>query len=238
MSVPLSGSAPRGSAGAGTVPPGQPGSGFLPGHPVQGPPLVPVTTPPAPGAVPVRPRDRDAGSRPRRKPPLAWLPWALLAALLALLALMLLAATLAGPDKASGRASRAAAPAAAGAGALTAGGVDVLKDRASLARLASLQGKPAVGRGVLVQSVVADEGFWVGSSAADRTFVYLTPEARKSNGESGFQVRAGQRIDLAGIVTGTSAGDPQRFGVTDAEGARQLTAEHAYVRATSVRLSS
>ena len=47
----------------------------------------------------------------------------------------------------------------------------------------------------------------------------------------------GQRVDLNGTVTSTSQGDVERFGVTDAEGARQLTAQRAYVRATQVRLS-
>ena len=232
------------------VPP--PGYAPQPVHPVH--PVHPVAAAPAaavPGAVPITPRDDD---QRRRKAPLAWLPWALLAALLGLLALMLLAGAVAGTDgarrtgsaaaSAAGGASGpsadggAAAGAVSGAGALTAGDVDLLSSPQSLGRLGSLPGQPAVGRGVVVESVVADEGFWVGSSTAQRAFVFLTPEARQSAGESGYQVRKGQRVDLAGSVTATSEGDAARFGVTDAEGARQLTQQRAYVRATEVRLTA
>lgn len=246
-----------GSAPLGSVPPGATavdptaafptaprshvaGDGFMPPHPVQAP-LVP-TAPPA-GAEPLASRDSRTDERRRRKAPLAWLPWALLAALIVLLALMLLAGTLVGGDRGAG-ARPGSTGAAAGSGAaaqtsgtLTAGGVDVLADQRSLGRLGSLQGQEAVGRRLPVQSVVADEGFWVGPSAAQRTFVFLTPEARRSSGESGFQVRQGQTVDLNGTVTGAGQGDPQRFGVTDTEGARQLTAQRAYVRARQVRLS-
>lgn len=230
------------------VPP--PGYAPQPVHPVAAPHAAVV-----PGAVPITPRDDD---RRRRKAPLAWLPWALLAALLGLLALMLLAGAVAGVDSArqTGSASGDAdAPSAsdpsadggagaaggdaagAGAGTLTSGDVDLLSTPQSLGRLGSLQGQPAVGRGVVVESVVADEGFWVGSSPVQRAFVFLTPEARQSAGESGYQVRQGQRVDLNGSVTATSEGDAARFGVTDAEGARQLTQQRAYVRATQVRLT-
>ena len=247
--------------------PASPAAQHVPQHvPQSGPPLgrdVPpagYAPPPAaapaagaPGAVPITPRD---GDERRRKAPLAWLPWALLAALLGLLALMLLAGAVAGTDvarpagsagTAAGDATDLSAPGAgaagggerggAAAGALSAGDVDVLATPQDLARLGSLQGRPAVGRAVVVESVVADEGFWVGSSPAQRAFVFLTPEARQSAGESGFQVRKGQRVDLNGSVTATSEGDAARFGVTDAEGARQLTQQRAYVRATQVRLT-
>ncbi|MCW2608575.1 MAG: hypothetical protein JWO60_3268 [Frankiales bacterium] len=244
MTVPNSGSAPIGGLPA-SPPPGQPGAGFLPGHPVQGPPLVPVAGPGAPvarGAVPLTPREPDAEPRRTRKAPLAWLPWALLGALLVLLAHMLMAGAVAGGSddaaKRTGRAAGAPAAASSGPGSLTSNGVDVLGNPAALAGLRTLGGKQAVGRGALVEAVVADEGFWVGSSALNRAFVYLTPEARRSSGESGFQVEKGQRVDLDGVVTGTSAGDPERFGVTDAEGARQLLSQRAYVRATAVRLAS
>lgn len=54
----------------------------------------------------------------------------------------------------------------------------------------------------MVESVVADEGFWVGDGPGMRVFVRLTPEARNSSGESPFQVEAGQTIELEGTVTG------------------------------------
>ena len=207
-----------------TMPPGQP-------H------VEPVQThlPPRPAAT---------TERRKHKTPLGWLPWALLGLLGLLLLLSLLAGALAGNNDndadssaATGNRTGAAAGAAAGAGVLTVGSTDLLANRANLGKIGSLRGQDATGKGVLVQSVVADEGFWVGSSAAERVFVYLSPEARKTTGESGFQVKAGQKIDLSGQVTRLDKG-ADTLGVTDAEGARQLQNQGAYVVADSVRLSS
>ncbi|MDT7573321.1 MAG: hypothetical protein QOE05_3495 [Actinomycetota bacterium] len=175
--------------------------------------------------------------RRRRRAPLGWLPWAALAALLGLLLLVVLAATLVGSDD-STSSSSAPQSAPARAGSLTAGGGDLLAGGDSLGRLPDLNGASVVGRDVLVQSVVADEGFWVGRSAADRVFVYLTPQARQAEGESPFQVRAGQRVDLAGTVGLLGPNGAQRLGVADVEGARQLTAQKGYVVAKTVHLSS
>ena len=88
-----------------------------------------------------------------------------------------------------------------------------------------------------VESVVSDEGFWVGSSAKERVFVFLTPEARQSQGESGFQVTAGQTIQLDGAMTALQESPEVTEGVEAAEGADQLTSQGAYVRADSVNLA-
>jgi hypothetical protein len=212
----------------------------------------------APAALPVVPREQ--GRRHRHRAPLAWLPWALLAALLVLLALVLAAGTLAGAQRTAGGATRGTATAGdaaagdvagaagtgtgtgtdtgspeAAAGTLTAGGTDLLADPSQITRVA---GEQVEGRSVPVESVVADEGFWVGRSAQDRTFVFLTGQARESSGESGLQVRAGQRLDLEGVVAPLQADDPRTFGVDDDEGAPQLTTQGAYVRARQARLPS
>jgi hypothetical protein len=207
-------------------------------------PAAPVTTvQPVQTQIPPRHVEQPTQQRRKHKTPLGWLPWALLGLLALLLLLSLLAGKLVGNDDKGNTASQrtgdgTAAAAGAGAGALTVGSTDLLADRANLGKLGSFDGKAATGRKVQVQSVVADEGFWVGSSAADRVFVYLTPEARKSNGESGFQVKAGQSIDLSGTVARLGGEGARALGVTDAEGARQLTTQAAYVRADQVRLSS
>jgi hypothetical protein len=81
---------------------------------------------------------------------------------------------------------------------------------------------------------VSDEGFWVGASPAQRVFVFLTPEARGSGGESPFQIVAGQTIEVVGSVDPL---DPAvSANVTPEEGAEQLAAQAHFVRATSVRL--
>jgi hypothetical protein len=203
-------------------------------------PLSPET-PARPGVGHLPPLDTSYDrDRHRRKAPLGWLPLALLIALLGLLGLMLLAGALAGKDDSDPRAGAGGGAAAQGSettGRLTVGSTDVLQDAGTIGRIGSLTGQDAVGRGVLVQQVVSDEGFWVGASSAERVFVFLTPEARGAAGESPFQVRTGQRIDLNGSLVDLR-GDAGDLGVTDAEGATQLEKQGAYVSATQVRLSS
>jgi hypothetical protein len=179
-------------------------------------------------------------SQRRRRSPLGWLPWALLAALLALLLLMALAGLLVGRGSGSAGSSTTAAAGTGtgGNGTLVSDGNDLLAGDAGLDKLRDLNGKAVTGHDVLVQSVVADEGFWVGRSTADRAFVYLAPSARKGDGESPFQVRAGQHIDLDGTVGILGPNGPARLGVNDVEGARQLAAQKGYVIAKTVRLSS
>lgn len=169
---------------------------------------------------------REPTPRRRHRAPLAWLPWALLAGIVALCLLAWLASSLADNSGTS------ATPSTAGRATLTASGDDLL---ASTGALRSHAGQPAVGHAVLVQSVVSDEGFWVGSSAADRVFIHLGAASRSGQAESPFQVRAGQHIDLTGTVQRLGE---QAFGVTTAEGLAQLRTEAAFVEATTVRLSS
>jgi hypothetical protein len=102
--------------------------------------------------------------------------------------------------------------------------------------LSGLEGRQASGTAT-VESVVADEGFWVGSSATERVFVFLTPEARRSAGESGFQVTAGQTVSLKGSVKASSAELARAAGVSDAEGAGQLVKQGGYLEATEVSLA-
>ena len=122
-----------------------------------------------------------------------------------------------------------------GPGNLVVGGRNIL-DEAAAGRLAQLSGQSAAGQSITVQSVVADEGFWVGQSDQSRVFVFLSPQAKSKPGESPFQVRAGQRIDLTGVVKPVP-GDLTPLGVDQAEGSGQLRSQGHYVEANSVRLS-
>ncbi len=88
----------------------------------------------------------------------------------------------------------------------------------------------------MVQSVVSDEGFWVGSDEASRVFVFLTTQARRSQGESGFQVTAGQTVQLEGALTPLADTPDAAEGVTADEGLGQLEQQGGYVRADSVSL--
>jgi len=118
-------------------------------------------------------------------------------------------------------------------GTLTANGQDVFAAAAAPGGLGAFAGTQATGT-VRVESVVSDEGFWVGASPEQRVFVFLTPEARGSGGESPFQIVAGQTIEVVGTVDPL---DPAVMtNVAPEEGAEQLTAQAFFVRASSVRL--
>ena len=187
------------------------------------------------GAVPV-------GDRPTRR---TWL-LPLLLALLALIALLFLLSRCGGDDDTTSAAPTAtatatgaatttpASPAASAAaasgapagepGTVTAQGADLLADPTA-AGLGSHDGQEAVGRAVRVQSVPADEGFWVGSGEQDRLWVQLTG----TRGESDYKVRQGDTVDFTGTVTPVAQGFPAEVGLTDAEGAAQLTDQGFYV---------
>jgi len=93
------------------------------------------------------------------------------------------------------------------------------------ARLAPYVGETVTATGVLVQAVVADEGFWVGENAADRVWVQL----RISTSESRERVRAGDRVSFRGTVVANLPDFAQEVGVTAAEGAAQLTLQAAHI---------
>jgi hypothetical protein len=200
-----------------------------------------------------------AGSRVEHRKRKPWWLWALLA----LVALALLAFGLsqcgpgaAGPvpntaDGGAPSAAPAGAPTgqagpAAGAGAaagalapdaLTADGEPMLPvsevagDNGSLA---GLVGKPVTANGVTVQSVPANEGFWVGTGEADRVWVQLT-----GGGESGYVVKQGDRVQFSGTMVNHDGGFAGQAGVDPAEGADQLTAQaaHAEVQKSTLRQS-
>ena len=116
------------------------------------------------------------------------------------------------------------AAAGAAAGSITAGRNVILGD-GGVKDMAAYTGQSAQGRGVPVQSVPADEGFWAGTSATDRVWVQLTGEA----GESPYQVKQGDLVDFTGTVTAAASGFADEVGLSAAEGADQLTQQKQYV---------
>jgi len=132
----------------------------------------------------------------------------------------------------AGGSATTAAPSGTGELATTAGETVVPPPSGGLGDLA---GEQVTGT-AMVESVVSDEGFWVGDGPGQRVFVFLTPEARNSEGESPFQVEAGQTIELTGSLVAAPA-DPASVGVEGSEGADELTGLGAYIEATEVALS-
>jgi RNA polymerase sigma factor (sigma-70 family) len=107
-----------------------------------------------------------------------------------------------------------------------------LAGRPPLARYA---GRGVQGRGVRVQMVAADEGFWVGTSERDRVWVQLTRTR-----ESPFAVKAGQRVWFTGRMVASPPDFPRRVGVTTAEGAPLLRQQgyHIEVQADRLRVNA
>jgi hypothetical protein len=101
------------------------------------------------------------------------------------------------------------------AGAVTAGNRIVWPQTPGA--LATETGSIARAARVPVQSVVADEAFWIGSDSADRLFVQI--DAR---GESGVRVRVGALVSFLGRVRGLD-GPPSDLGLAASEGAALLT---------------
>ncbi|MBA3430937.1 MAG: hypothetical protein H0U16_05590 [Actinobacteria bacterium] len=86
----------------------------------------------------------------------------------------------------------------------------------SSSRLDDYVGKRVSGRNVVIESVPANEGLWIGGEEA-RVFVRLTKPT-----ESGFTARAGQHMTFAGTVVRNGPGFAARMGVTRAEGGAGL----------------
>lgn len=134
-----------------------------------------------------------------------------------------------GPPSAAAPSAGTGAGAAGGGGqgALTADGTSLLplgQVGGSDGDLTSLVGKTVSARGVLVQSVPTDEGFWVGDSDTDRIWVQLN-----GDGESGYTVKQGDRIDFTGRMIAHDPAFAGQVGVDAAEGADQLTQEAAHI---------
>ena len=103
-------------------------------------------------------------------------------------------------------------------------------------QLASLVDTPVSGFAT-VQEVVADEGFWVGTSQEQRVYVYLTKQARDDGGESVPDITVGDTVSLTGTVTTLDEQPDATNGVITGEGKAQLQEQAALVLATTYALS-
>lgn len=144
------------------------------------------------------------------------------------------AASSAGASAGAGGAGGGAAG-AAGAGSLTtAGGAAVLplaEAGNADGGLASVSGQQVTATAVTVQSVPADEGFWVGTSESDRAWVQLS-----GDGESSFSVQPGQAVSFTATVVPNVPDFATSAGVDEAEGAAQLTAQGQHLQADRASL--
>jgi hypothetical protein len=182
-----------------------------------------------------------SGARPARAatPRRPWWLWLLIAILIiaGLMVALLRCGTDAGPAgpptmPGAGAATTPTGPAPGaaqgpGAGTLTAGDTPLLPVAAVAGpdgSLAGFVGRPVTATDVVVRSVAADEGFWVGGGGSDRVWVQLT-----GAGESAYSVAPGDRVSFTGRVVGHDTGFAAQVGVDPAEGAEQLTGQAAHV---------
>jgi RNA polymerase sigma factor (sigma-70 family) len=100
--------------------------------------------------------------------------------------------------------------------ALTLGGEPAFSERGG-PNLKRHEGDRAVGKGVRVQSVTSDEGFWIGPKVGDRLWVHL-----RGRGESSFQIRSGQSLRFVGEVVRNHPGFVKELQISSEEGSAEL----------------
>jgi hypothetical protein len=86
----------------------------------------------------------------------------------------------------------------------------------------SLIGKQVTASGATVQSVVAHNGFWVGTPSA-RLWVELVGPLKP------LHIQPGERVRFTGVVVGQQPSFPRQAGVGGTEGAALLAAQGAHI---------
>lgn len=98
--------------------------------------------------------------------------------------------------------------------------------------LSTYAGQSVRAAGVTVQSVPADEGFWVGDSETDRVWVQLVGE-----GESPYEVKAGDQVQFTGELVPNPGSFADTAGLVAGEGAAQLTRQKNHIEVKKSVLS-
>ena len=81
-------------------------------------------------------------------------------------------------------------------------------------------------RGLVVESVPADTGFWATTTRDERVWVTLVLPGRSS-----MPVQAGERVDVTGVVVFHGPGFAARAGVTAEEDVKLLTRQGSHLEA-------
>lgn len=105
---------------------------------------------------------------------------------------------------------------------LTVAGAALLPAAGPVPSLAPQVGAPVVADRVSVESVPADEGFWVGTVGA-RVWVQLSSAA-----ESPPDIQPGAVVSFTGTLAATAPDMPGQVGVTPEEGAEELVRQGAH----------
>jgi hypothetical protein len=94
----------------------------------------------------------------------------------------------------------------------------------------SLIGKRVSASGVTVQSVVAHNGFWVGTPSA-RLWVELVGPLEP------LHIQPGERVRFTGVVTGQQPSFSRQAGVSGTEGAALLAAQGAHIDVSTTKIA-
>lgn len=136
-------------------------------------------------------------------------------------------------DAAAGGAAAGGAAAGAAAGGGTAGNVTAADGTTLVpvpaSGLAAYADQAVEARSVMVQSVVADEGFWIGPSETDRLYVEFATQDDTAAEEGGVQIEEGQTLTFDGTLKALPADFATSFGIDAAEGADQLGQQGHFV---------
>jgi hypothetical protein len=98
--------------------------------------------------------------------------------------------------------------------------------------LSRFEGGRAVAVSVPVQSVDADEGFWIGEDTTNRVWVQLVNVAA----ESAYKVEDPDFVSFVGTVVPTPSDFPEEVGVTPEEGARQMRDQRQHIQVEGIAL--
>lgn len=121
----------------------------------------------------------------------------------------------------------ASPPTSPEAGSLRIAGLPVLPNRPG----PPLPTGTATGRDLVVVSVPADEGFWVGTGPGEQVWVQLV-----ATDESAATVRPGDRVSFLGEARRADADAPSRFGLSARDGAGELRETALYVEVAEADL--
>jgi hypothetical protein len=165
----------------------------------------------------------DAPTRVRARPRLGaplWL-WAIISAVCSLVAV----AAFVRWDPLGGAGTTADTGASSG---LAVGGTSLLpleKASGPGGDLSGFAGRPVTAEGVPVQSVPADEGFWLGTAPDERVWVQLVAQP----GESPFRVTADDRVSFTGRMVPHTDGFAAQVAPGDPAASALLGRQRAHV---------
>ena len=170
-----------------------------------------------------QPGARAVGGEPKKKRSILPL---LLGLLLVIALIALLIILLSSDDK-----KKSSGSGASGNGTLTADGQSILPG-AGKGKLTKYNGQKGEGRGVVVQSIVKGEGFWVGTSQSDRVYVEYGGDVGQN--ENGYKPqKTGVKVNLNGPVRAAPEQPAKNLKLSPAD-AQLVESEGIYINADNV----